>query len=56
VLGARADTTVITRAFSGRPARGLTNAFIAKLRGHEADILPDPLQNALTRAMRLAAA
>jgi nitronate monooxygenase len=56
VLGARADTTVITRAFSGRPARGLTNAFIAKLRGHEADILPYPLQNALTRAMRGAAA
>jgi len=56
VLAARADTTVITRAFSGRPARGLTNAFIAKLRGHEADILPYPLQNALTRAMRGAAA
>jgi len=56
VLGARADTTVITRAFSGRPARGLANEFIAKLRAHEAAILPYPLQNALTRAMRAAAA
>jgi len=56
VLSARGDATVITRAFSGRPARGLANAFIAKLREHEAAILPYPLQNALTRAMRAAAA
>jgi len=56
VLAARADTTVITRAFSGRPARGIANSFIAKLRTHEAAILPYPLQNALTRAMRAAAA
>ena len=56
VLAARADTTVITRAFSGRPARGIANAFIARMRDHEAAILPYPLQNALTRAMRGAAA
>jgi len=56
ILAARADTTVITRAFSGRPARGLANAFIAKLDGKESAILPYPLQNALTRAMRTAAA
>jgi nitronate monooxygenase len=56
VLAARADTTVITRAFSGRPARGIANAFIAKLGAHEAAVLPYPLQNALTRAMRAAAA
>src|SRR5262249_55860191 len=51
VLSTRSDTTGITRAFSGRPARGLANAFIAKMRAHEAAILPYPLQNALTRAM-----
>jgi len=56
VLAARADTTVITRAFSGRPARGIANAFIASMRDHQAAILPYPLQNALTRAMRGAAA
>jgi nitronate monooxygenase len=56
VLAARADTTVLTRAFSGRPARGLLNAFIAKLEGKEKIILPFPLQNALTRPMRTAAA
>jgi len=56
VLNAREDTTVITRAFSGRPARGLKNNFIALLADREDIILPYPLQNLLTRAMRSAAA
>jgi len=56
ILAARSDTTVITRAFSGRPARGLANRFIADLADKEAAILPYPLQNALTRAMRAEAA
>ena len=56
ILGARSDNTVVTRAFSGRPARGLRNAFIAALEGKEDAILPFPLQNALTRPMRTAAA
>lgn len=56
VQEAATDTTVITRAFSGRPARGLANAFIAALRGREDAILPYPLQNALTRQMRIASA
>jgi nitronate monooxygenase len=56
ILAARADTTVITRAFSGRPSRGIANAFTAKLAGKEHTILPYPLQNTLTRAMRAAAA
>jgi nitronate monooxygenase len=55
ILSAHQGTTVITRAFSGRPARGLPNAFIQKLAGRESAILPYPLQNALTRAMRTAA-
>ena len=56
ILAARTDTTVVTRAFSGRPARGLVNEFITRLEGRENIILPYPLQNALTRAMRTAAA
>jgi nitronate monooxygenase len=52
LLNARKDTTVITRAFSGRPARGLTNRFIAMVAGHEHEILPFRLQNDLTRPMR----
>jgi nitronate monooxygenase len=56
ILAAKQDTTVVTRAFSGRPARGLKNAFIANLDGRENVILPYPLQNSLTRPMRTAAA
>lgn len=56
ILAAGKDTTLITRAFSGRPARGLANAFTAKMTGKENMILPYPLQNILTRDMRTAAA
>jgi nitronate monooxygenase len=56
VLDAVSDTTVITRAFSGRPARGLANEFIARLEANPEAILPYPLQNALTRSMRTGAA
>jgi nitronate monooxygenase len=55
ILAAKEDSTVVTRAFSGRPARGLRNAFMASLDGKEL-ILPYPFQNALTRPMRTAAA
>ena len=56
LLAAKADTTVITRAFSGRPARGLRNGFIDRMAGQEPAVLPYPLQNAATRPMRNAAA
>jgi nitronate monooxygenase len=52
LLSAKSDTTVITRAFSGRPARGLTNTFIAMVAGKEHAILPFRQQNDLTRPMR----
>ena len=55
ILAAKEDTTAITRAFSGRPARGLKNGFMASVDGKDF-ILPYPLQNALTRPMRTAAA
>ena len=50
VLNAKSDTTVITRAYSGRHARGLHNEFIDLV--PESAILPFPVQNSLTRAMR----
>jgi nitronate monooxygenase len=49
------EQTTLTRAFSGRPARGITNEFIQAWRGREQDILPFPLQNAATRPLRNAA-
>jgi nitronate monooxygenase len=56
VRSARDDQTALTRAFSGRPARGILNEFMSDLQGQEAAILPFPLQNALTRPLRNAAA
>jgi nitronate monooxygenase len=56
ILTAKQDSTVVTRAFSGRPARGLRNAFIEHFEGRQDLILPYPTQNALTRSMRAAAA
>jgi nitronate monooxygenase len=58
ILQAHEDQTRITRAFSGRPARGIVNRFMTEVEsGAPADcILPFPLQNALTRPLRTAAA
>ena len=51
---ARDDATVVTRAFSGRAARGLANRFTREMSG--APLAPYPVQNALTREIRAAAA
>lgn len=55
VLAATDDATAITRAFSGRPARGIQNRFLLELAGHEEELPPFPVQNALTRDIRGAA-
>lgn len=52
LLEAKIDNTVITRAYSGRPARGIPNTFIAMVAGKEASVLPFRQQNDLTRPMR----
>ena len=49
-LRKREDTTVITRVYSGRAARGLRNLFIDACEG--VPVLPFRQQNALTRPMR----
>ena len=58
ILSAREDRTRLTRAFSGRPARGIVNRFMTEVEsgGNQEAILPFPLQNALTRPLRTAAA
>jgi nitronate monooxygenase len=50
LLSGQEQDTTLTRAFSGRPARGLVNAFMRE--ADAAGPLPFPLQNALTRPMR----
>ncbi|HEX2713646.1 MAG TPA: DUF561 domain-containing protein [Candidatus Acidoferrales bacterium] len=58
ILSAHEDQTRITRAFSGRPARGIMNRFMTEIESKHGDdmILPFPLQNSLTRPLRTAAA
>ena len=56
IINAREDQTRVTRAFSGRPARGIVNSLMADIDGDAEAILPFPLQNALTRPARTAAA
>jgi len=58
ILDAGEDETRITRAFSGRPARGIVNRFMRTVESGDASeaILTFPLQNVLTRPLRNAAA
>jgi len=56
ILNASEEQAVITSAFSGKPARGLINEFILRMKGHE-DALPAyPIQHMLTRDIRSEAA
>lgn len=50
------DPTRLTRAFSGRYARGLENRFMREMRAVEAELPAYPVQNRLTQPLRAAAA
>jgi nitronate monooxygenase len=57
ILKAHEDQTRITRAFSGRPARGIMNRFMREMDSAQEEVIQHfPLQNALTRPLRKAAA
>lgn len=56
LANARDDATRVTRGLTGRPARGLFNAFIADMVPHERAVPAYPVQNALTATIRQAAA
>jgi len=49
-------TTTLTRAFSGKLARSLKNRFINEMQAFEAELPGYPIQHALTREIRQAAA
>lgn len=50
------DSTRLTRAFTGRHARGIENRFMRELRSVEAELPAYPVQNRLTQPLRAAAA
>ena len=52
LLNTSHDNTTLTRAFSGKLARGIVNKFITRMQLHEKNILDYPIQNALTSSMR----
>jgi nitronate monooxygenase len=55
VRAAAPEATTVTRAFSGRRARGVDNRFARELAGRD-DLPPYPVLNALTSPLRRAAA
>ena len=55
LMHGRGGATTLTRAFSGRMARGLSNEFIEKWNAAGMQHLPYPWQNAFTQPMRRAA-
>lgn len=50
------DATRLTRAFTGRYARGIENRFMRELRAVEDEVPAYPVQNRLTQSLRAAAA
>jgi len=49
---AAADETRLTRAFSGKPARGIENRYMREMSAHADDFAPFPIPNTLTGPMR----
>jgi nitronate monooxygenase len=56
IVSSTENQTVLTKAFSGKYARGISNDFIRKMEPYESDVLPYPLQNKLTKRLRSEAA
>ncbi|MGJ7922401.1 NAD(P)H-dependent flavin oxidoreductase [Neobacillus sp. LXY-4] len=56
ILKSHEDQTVLTRAFSGKWARGINNQFIQNTEEHQHTFPEFPVQNTLTQSIRKAAA
>ncbi|MBM7646258.1 nitronate monooxygenase [Scopulibacillus daqui] len=56
ILKSIEEQTVVTSAFSGKPARGIRNAFIETMAEHEKELPEYPVQNTLTKTIRSEAA
>lgn len=55
LLNSTEESTVLTKGFSGRPARGIQNSFIREWDASGVEPLPFPTQNTVTRDIRNAA-
>lgn len=55
LLDAKTDTTVLTKGFTGRAARGLRNQLTDEFAGCDDELLDFPIQGALTKPLRQAA-
>jgi len=51
----QARYTALTRAFSGRLARGIRNRFVDEMQTHETELFPYPIQNWFTSSFKSAA-
>lgn len=56
LVGPDASRTELTKAFSGRLARGIVNRFVREMRSEQAALPPYPIQNFLTTGLRRQAA
>jgi nitronate monooxygenase len=54
ILNANEDETVLTRAFSGKWARGIKNKFIVEMQNQETSLPEFPVQNTITQSIRKA--
>ncbi|WP_028403441.1 NAD(P)H-dependent flavin oxidoreductase [Ectobacillus panaciterrae] len=52
LLKSTEESTIITKVFSGRPARGIVNKFIKHWDASDVEPLPFPTQNTITRDIR----
>ncbi len=56
ILSSNEDSTEMTKVYSGKAARGILTDFMKDMRSYEGSIPAYPIQNALTRDIRQAAA
>lgn len=52
ILSSNEESTVLTRAFSGKTARGIRNTFITHMQDRSTVIPPYPIQNTVTKDIR----
>jgi nitronate monooxygenase len=56
IMNSAEDEVILTRAFSGKEARGIKNQYISEMQKYEASFPDFPIQNSLTKNIRKASA